>query len=218
MMQLVDDQAARRTIHRVENGLAMAGGVVLVGGWWFLGLAIAALLAFPLGICFLTLSKRARGGSTSKTLAFLIAIASLGLTTAFLAGWLLLGIGPIYSTSKWPDGLRKMASAAHADYWEIQAETVEWGLLDAQHVWRIKVPPENLPAAVATLGMAEVQVKSLPVAFRSAFPPLWRPTLSKESRCFATPDFTDFPPDGDSYFAVYSPLAQTLSVWHRYSF
>lgn len=217
-MELADNQAARQTIHRVEDGLVIVGAIVLVGAWWLLGMAIAAMVAFPLGICFLMLSQQARSGSTSKTAAMLIAIASFALTAVFLAGWLLFGIGPIYSTSRWPEGLQAMASAAHADYWDIQAETVEWGFLDAQHVWRIKLPPENLAAAVATHGMSEVQVKSLPFGFPSAFPPLWRPTLSTESRCFATTNFSDIQTDGDSYFAVYSPLTQTLSVWHRYRF
>ncbi len=97
-----------------------------------------------------------------------------------------------------------------------------WGnFIDSEHLWRVEVSPELIPALVQHCGVVELEsAEQVPGAFWWQLPYWWRPPRTGPARYFASPGFrTDVRgADGQYYLMAYDDAGGVLYVWHKNNF
>ena len=97
-----------------------------------------------------------------------------------------------------------------------------WGnFIDTQHLWRVEVSPELIPAVVQQCRVVErVSAQEMPAAFWRELPYWWRPPATGRARYFASPGFrTDVRGgDGQFYLMAFDEITKILYVWHKNNF
>jgi hypothetical protein len=97
-----------------------------------------------------------------------------------------------------------------------------WGnFIDSQHLWRIEVNSEVIPALVRECDLRELDsAEEVPGAFWRQMPYWWRPPQSGPARYFISPGFRvdSRGQDGSHYLMVYDEASGVLYVWHKNNF
>ena len=97
-----------------------------------------------------------------------------------------------------------------------------WGnFIDKQHLWRVEVGPEVIPAIVRECELRElIAAGDVPDAFWRQLPYRWRPPRAGPARYFVSSGFQADKRgrDGSHYLMAYDEAGGVLYVWHKDNF
>jgi hypothetical protein len=197
---------------------AFAAVAVILSGFTMGGLYAAATIALAIGVLLIARSRRTNGRSLFWT-GIALSVPSFCMLGLMTAGWLLFGIGPIYSAPNYPVEFVRMADIANADTSNAKVHGLG-SFIDTEHVWRLTVSSEQLDRVIAEFGLVEVASSNVPNAFWGAFPRWWRPTHRASSRYLSTVGFPadSRGPDGDHCLTMYDSQNQQLYAWYKFNF
>lgn len=198
--------------------IAVAAIACILGGYTMYGLFGASSIALIIGALLLV-----RGRCTKKPwitgTGIAVSLLSFCIVGVMLAGWLVLGIGPIYSAAAYPREFTRMARVAGADTSDAKI-TGLGSFIDTEHVWRLTLSSDQLDRLIADYGLVPVTSDTVPQSFWRAFPGSWRPGHNEHSRYLSTPNFPaqSRGPDGDHCFTMYDSQNQRFYVWYKFNF
>lgn len=141
--------------------------------------------------------------------ARLLMLPAACLTGVALFANLFFGIGPVYSRNQWPWPISEIAAASGANLDGARVTCYFVDALDAEYVWRQRVPAARVDEVVAKNHL--IEHTSAPQEWRpSDFPIWWRPGHTPNSRYF-----TGYLGKGDCAL-MYDPTTEWLYVWWYY--
>ena len=198
--------------------IAVAAVACILSGFTMYGVFGASSITLVVGALLIVGGCRAKRTWITRT-GIALSVPSLCTSGLMMAGWLLLGIGPIYSDAAFPYELKNMVEIANAR--TADAKVAGLGsFIDTEHVWRLSLSPHQLDRVVAEYGPVTVLPENVPQSFWRAFPRWWRPTRNVNCRYFSTPSFPaqSRGPDGDHCFTMYDSQNQQFYVWYKFNF
>ncbi len=89
--------------------------------------------------------------------------------------------------------------------------------IDDEHLWRVRVPRDRLPALAKTLSLQRTSMEMLPERFWKQ-PPYWWKKPSGSLETYQTPNANAKRGEGWNASAVYDPRTQFLYVWGENNF
>ncbi len=198
--------------------LAIAAVAFTLGGFTIYGLPGASSVALTIGALLIIHGRRVKRRWVTRT-GIAISLGSLCTLGLLLAGWLLFGIGPVYSSAAYPHEFTRMVNTANAE--TKGAKIAGLGsFIDTEHVWRLTLSSDQLDRVVSEYGLVPVAADDVPQSFWQAFPRWWGPTHNKHCRYLSTPNFPvqSRGPDGDHCFTVYDSQTRRFYVWYKFNF
>jgi len=199
--------------------LGVALIAIMLGVYGNFGLLFTAPLVFAMSwFILLRIGQRTQQHKYSRAASFMM-LPTFGLSFAAILAYGLLSVGPIYSTSNFPDEVHRIADIGRTDV--ASAKVACLGrFLDADYVWRQPLPATKLPEVVAALYLEKIARDQVLREYYSAFPLIWRPAPTEQCEFFASPDFFEdrFGNDGDQYAVMYDPDSQLIYIWNRFRF
>jgi hypothetical protein len=198
--------------------IAVAAVACILGGFTMYGLVGASTIALTIGTLLVVGARRAKRGWMTRT-GIAVSVPPVCILCLVMAGWLLFGIGPIYTASAHPHEFTRMVETANADTSDAKISGLG-SFIDTEHVWRIALTSDQLERVIADYGLVAVPADNVPKSFWRAFPRWWRPKRNNNSRYLSTPNFPAHSrgPDGDHCFAMYDPQSQRFYVWYKFNF
>jgi len=198
--------------------IAIAGVACILGGFTMYGLFGASSIALIIGVLLIVRGRRAKKTWITRT-GIAVSILSFCTLGVMMAGWLLFGIGPIYSPAAYQLEFTRMSEVADADTSDAKISGLG-SFIDTEHVWRLTLSSDQIDRVIADYGLTPVRAENVPQSFWRAFPGWWRPTHNKYSRYLSTPNFPaqSRGPDGDHCFTMFDPKNERFYVWYKFNF
>ena len=119
--------------------LATAVIACVLGGFTMYGFFGASSIALTCG-ALLVVFGRKRKKPLLVRLGTALAIPSFCIWGAMMAGWMMFGLGPIYSVQAFPAELKDMAAICNADISAARVEVLG-SFIDSQYAWELPLSP-----------------------------------------------------------------------------
>lgn len=174
------------------------------------GLIPGAAATLLVGLaCFVHGRKRERRFLAWAGVAlFAPSVVTLSLGCAV---WQLLGVGPVYFSSNYPDELKTISATMNVDASSAKVYCLHH-FLDQEYVSRMKVQQQQFDRLATKPEYSSVPTDELMTYFWEAFPRSWRPPQDREYQCLTKDDETGY------YLLAYDVDRGLLYVWYCFNF
>lgn len=115
--------------------IAVAGFACILGTFSMYGTWGASVLGFAGGVILVVRGRRSARSGILCT-GVVLSIGSSCVLSVMLAGWLVFGIGPIYSRAAWPFELKRMVEIGSIDSGDAKVECLG-SFIDAEYPGRL---------------------------------------------------------------------------------